>query len=63
VIAAGLLVVSPLAACGSTCSDLQLVCEECRDPNRRGSCEALVDQDVDDACEADLEAYRDICNQ
>lgn len=59
----GLLVFALLlgAGCGDACTELQEICDDCRDPNQKASCERSVDEDPDDVCEQNVDAYRNIC--
>lgn len=49
------------AACADPCTDLQEVCDDCRDPNQKARCELSVDEDPDDVCELNVDAYRNVC--
>lgn len=47
--------------CSSACSELQDICDDCRDPNHRANCERSVDEDPEDVCELNVDAYRNVC--
>jgi hypothetical protein len=54
--------VAAAAGCGDPCADLQAICDQCQDPNRKAACERSVDEDSDDVCEQNIESYGSICN-
>lgn len=49
-----------MVGCGSPCGDLQDVCDAC-DGDLKTSCEEVADADDDDACDADLERFKEQC--
>ncbi|MCA9625465.1 MAG: hypothetical protein KC731_40870 [Myxococcales bacterium] len=49
------------AGCANPCADLQDICDDCLDPNRRAACEQSVDEDTDEICEQNLENYDNAC--
>jgi hypothetical protein len=49
------------AGCDDACIELQDICNGCRDPNQKASCERSVDEDPEDVCELNVDAYRNIC--
>ena len=63
VIRAGLFawLVVTAAACADPCTELQEICDSCRDPNQKASCERSVDEDPADVCEQNVDAFRNIC--
>ncbi len=50
-----------LAGCSDACEELQTICDRCQDPYHRSSCEASVDEDVQDSCEQNIDNFNNIC--
>jgi hypothetical protein len=50
-----------LAACGDPCADLQVICDQCLDPNQKAACEESVDSGADDTCERNIDSYSNVC--
>jgi hypothetical protein len=48
-------------ACGSPCGELQDVCDTC-EVDVKTSCEEVANADEDNACDADLERFEELCN-
>jgi hypothetical protein len=57
----GLVLAAVGPGCGDACADLQEICNLCRDPNQKASCEASVDAGEQDECELNVDSYEDIC--
>ena len=56
-----LLSSTPTLGCENSCADLQVICDDCVDPNQRSRCEETVDTQDEDSCVRDLDSYQDIC--
>ncbi|MEM9694547.1 MAG: hypothetical protein AAGA56_18505 [Myxococcota bacterium] len=50
-----------LLGCSGPCEELLDVCGLCRDPNQRARCVRSVEEDPDEVCEQNIDAYRGIC--
>ena len=51
-----------VAACGDPCADLQVICDDCLDPNQKAACEESVDADSDETCEQNIDSYSNVCS-
>lgn len=61
-LAAGVLAMAAMSAgCEDSCADLQVICDDCLDPNQRAACEAAVDRDDQQDCSQEIESYQEIC--
>ncbi len=59
--AAVAVALSWITGCANPCGDLQAICDECSDPNKKAACELSVDEHTDDVCEQNIESYGTIC--
>jgi hypothetical protein len=56
------LVLGPLSlGCGDSCEDLQEMCDRCRDPNQKASCEQAVDSNDAKTCARNANDFEDVC--
>ena len=49
------------SGCATACDDLQEICDQCRDPNHKQSCENAVDKDDQEECSLNVDSFEDIC--
>ena len=49
------------SGCADACADLQVICNDCSDPNHRAACEASVDDGAQDICEQNIDSYGNVC--
>ena len=51
----------PSSGCAETCSELQLICDRCNNPDHKNSCEQSVDNADDEVCAQNIDNFNDIC--
>ncbi len=49
------------SGCADSCTELQRLCDLCRDPNQRSACEDVVDSEATDTCQRGVADYTNVC--